>query len=766
MTRNVKPYIIFIFFFLLGLSAFSQSIFKGTITHAYTNSPIQHAYISIKELNVNTYTGTNGNFEFKDIPKGDYHIKVKKIGFQDTVFSIKLISETYIINLSLTPGSYEMDSVIVTATRTEKNTTDLPVSIGIINRELIQSIPAITADEYLVYISGINISRHFGIFYKTGDVTMRGLNRNVYTLLLIDGIPASIVDGGAANWNRINPENIRKVEVIKGPNSSLYGSNAMGGVINIITKKPTQAFKGDAKIFYGTYNTFGGSLNLSGSTIKNEKGFYWATDGFVRRSNGYVLYPDSLKESTDVATYLNENNLTLRSGFQFNKHHNIEMQLTLSDNTMGAGRKIFEEKGNYERDLFYFWNARYNGTIGKAKIYAAAFYKYNWNDAQKESIKQNGSYTFLNTYTNSNDKGLWCNVSIPFKQNHTFTFGLDSKIGKTTSSDIYRTSTDTVTYQGNLDYYGLYLQDDIVIIKNKLKSIVGIRSDLVNFYNPDFYIDAPSGITSFMLPYLTSLKEKNWKAISPKAGLLYKFNDSLSVYLNFSKGFRSATLSDMCKTGDVNKGFKLANPDLKPEFISNIESGVIYKYKNLEIESTVFYSIGKNFQYFVGTGDSIYTTKTKKQPVIKRENISRVEIYGAEISMHLTINSKLSFFANYTFNHSQIKDFDTTIFISKNLTDKFLIDVPTHRIFSGFIYKSNLFNASMVHKYVSASWADDENTIKVKGYSLFDAKISKKVFSDFNISIIAENIFNTVYLDSKGMLPPGRFFLASIQYSF
>ncbi|HNW98370.1 MAG TPA: TonB-dependent receptor [Bacteroidales bacterium] len=757
----------FLFFLIVSVfEAYSQVSINGKITDASSNEELEGATISIKELNISAISNNSGNYEFSSIPAGSYNLKVKLMGYKDTSLYITTSAGAYNFNFKLISGMYEMNSVIVTATRTEKKIKDLPASVGIITRDEIQEIPAVTADEYLSLISGINITRHFGIFYKTGDVTMRGLNRNVYTLLLIDGIPASIVDGGATNWNRINPENIRKIEVIKGPNSSLYGSNAMGGVINVITRHPSKPFKAEVNTFYGTYNTYGGSLNLSGSKIKNDKGFYWLADGFIRRSDGYVLYPDSIAESTDVATYLKENNGSLRTGYSFNKNNNLEIEYDASDATMGQGKKIFEELGNYYHDIYQFWQARYNGLIGKFRIYASAFYKYDFDDAQKESIKQSGAYTFLNTYTDSGDKGIWCNASFPFKKNQTITFGFDSKLGKTKSSDVYHTSTDTVTYKGNLDYYGLFAQDDIEIIKNRLKSIIGLRYDIVNFFDADFTIDAPSFTTSFMLPYLQPLTEKNWNALSPKAGLLYKYNDSLSVYFNVSRGFRSGTLSDMCKTGDVNKGFKLANPYLKPEYLSNAEIGMVIQYHKLEVEPVLFYSIGKDFQYFVGTGDSIYTTKTKKQPVIKRENISKVEIYGIEFAANYTLNKHLSAFLNYSYNHSQIKDFDTTLFVSKDLTNKFLIDVPLHHIFSGIIYKSKFINFSIIYKYASSTWADDENTIKVDDYALFDAKVSKKFFKSFNASLTCENIFNTIHLDSKGLLPPGRFFIASLGYSF
>jgi iron complex outermembrane recepter protein len=761
---NIK--LLMLFFLLFSYPAFSQLTIKGKVTDASTGNALEGATITIKKIGAIATSNNNGDYSFTSLQPGYYNLKVSFVGYKDTSLYITTISGNYNIDFSLISGSVEMASVIVTATRTEKNIKDIPASVGIITREEIQNLPAVSADEYLDLISGINITRHFGIFYKTGDVTMRGLNRNVYTLLLIDGIPASIVDGGAANWNRINPENIKKIEVIKGPNSSLYGSNAMGGVINVITRHPMKPFKVEGNLFYGTYNTFGGNIDLSGSRIVNDKGFYWLADGFIRRSDGYVLYPDSLADSSDVATYLKDNFGSLRTGYSINKNNSIELEVNVANEIMGQGKKYYEEQGSVDNDLYQFWQARYNGLIGKIKINATAFYKNDFDDQQKESIKQSGAYTLLNTVSNSDDKGIWCNASIPFKERQVITAGFDSKLGKITSSDIYHTSTDTITYKGNLNYYGVFVQDDIEIVKNKLKSIIGLRYDRVDFFNADFTIDAPSGITSFMFPYLQPLSEKNWNALSPKVGFLYRFTDSLSVYMNFSRGFRSGTLTDMCKTGDVNKGFKIANPNLKPEYLSNAETGVMLQFGKLEIEPVLFYSIGKDFQYFVGTGDSIYTTKTNKQPVIKRENISKVEIFGAEFAVNYALNKQITFFANYTYNHSQIRDFDTALFVSKDLSDKFLIDVPVHHTFSGILYKSKIINISLTYKYTSSTWSDDENTVKVEGYSIFDAKVSRKFLNNFQLAVTAENLFNVIYLDSKGMLPPGRFILASLNYSF
>jgi len=318
-----------------------------------------------------------------------------------------------------------------------------------------------------------------------------------------------------------------------------------------------------------------------------------------------------------------------------------------------------------------------------------------------------------------------------------------------------------------MNFYGLFAQDDFPLINNRVKAIVGLRFDYVTFYDGDISIKDPSSTTGYMLPYLKNYTEKNWNAFSPKAGVLINICNSLSSYISYSQGFRASTLSDLVQTGDVNKGFKLANPYLKPEYINSLEIGVSWKpRKKLSVEGDVFYSIGKDFQYFVGTGDSIVTTKTNVQPVIKRENIGKAEIYGAEFSVNYVINKYLTLFGNYSFDHSVIKSFDVAGYVAKDLTGKNIIDVPPHQVYSGFICKSKIVNASITYKYKGPTWADDENTIKVNGYSLFDAKVSRKFAGKIDASVTVENILNKMYLDSKFLKPPGRFILAQISVSF
>ena len=750
MIRKITQYFIFSLLLSCGHAAFSQAILTGKITDGTTGERLAGATITIKTPAKTATSDVKGIYVFTNLPLGKYSLNVSFVGYRDTFVSVNITGTSASLNIQMTNGAVTMESVVITATRTEKYVKDIPASVGIITQDQIQNLPAISADEYLSAISGVNITRHYGIFYKTGDVTMRGLNRNVHTLLLIDGVPISILDGGATNWNRIKPEDIARIEVVKGPNSSLYGSNAMGGVINIITKTPARPFSGSVEAFYGTYATSGGSLDLKANNVKNGKGFYWNVDGFMRESNGYILEPDSLRDSTDIKTYSREYNGNFLLGYAFNKKQKLELEYSYSDDTKGQGVKIYESNGNYDHTVDHFLQGRYKASFGKVNVSAIAFFKLEDYDNQKESIKSSGAYILYNTATNSGDGGLWCNASVPLAKKHLLTFGFDSKLGATNSSDVYHTSTDTVSNKGIMNFYGLFVQDDFPVIKDRIKAIIGLRYDNVLFYNGDISIKEPSATTAFMTPYLKSYDTKNWQALSPKAGILFDISKSLSSYISYSQGFRSSTVSDLVLTADVNKGFKIANPLLKPEYLNSLELGFSWDHKNkLTVEPDIFYSIGKDFQYFVGTGDSIYTNKTKKEPIIERQNIGKVEIYGAEIAVNYDMNKYLTLFGNYAYNYSVIKSFDVVGFVAQDLTGKYIIDVSPHQAYAGFIFKSRIANLSMICKYKGPTWADDQNTQQVKGYSLVNAKISRKIVDKVNLSVTVENLFNTIYLDSK-----------------
>jgi iron complex outermembrane recepter protein len=163
-------------------------------------------------------------------------------------------------------AAIHLDDMVVTATRFPTDKNRVPGRITVITADDIENSPFERVDELLQQVSGLQTTRPDGIFELSPQVTMRGLGSDEpgRTLVLIDGTPSSTGDTGNMRWNRLNLADIERIEVFKGAGSSIYGSNAMGGVINIITKRPDKPFSGDVSAGYGSFGTKKGAIRLGG----------------------------------------------------------------------------------------------------------------------------------------------------------------------------------------------------------------------------------------------------------------------------------------------------------------------------------------------------------------------------------------------------------------------------------------------------------------------------------------------------------------------
>ncbi len=171
-----------------------------------------------------------------------------------------------------------LDEVIVTATRSEHILSNVAVPAAIISKQTILQSGSVRLNDILNEQSGIFITSSFG-----NGIQMQGLNPD-YTLILIDGEPVIGRTGGVLDLSRITVNNIRKIEVVKGPSSSLYGSEALAGVINIITEKPTET-NAEASLRYGSFGTT--DINANGASLKNK--YYASLQSNYYSAAGYDL---------------------------------------------------------------------------------------------------------------------------------------------------------------------------------------------------------------------------------------------------------------------------------------------------------------------------------------------------------------------------------------------------------------------------------------------------------------------------------------------
>jgi iron complex outermembrane receptor protein len=659
----------------------------------------------------------------------------------------------------------QLNEVVITATRTERKLQDIPAQVDIINPRDIEEFPINNIDDILKTTANVYVNRSWGIYSKNSSVSMRGLEGSERTLIMVDGVPKNKIAGGAVNWHNINPDNVEKIEIIKGPSSALYGNNAMGGAINIITKTPEKRISGIIKSSYGTYHTWGNSVNLLGNEVKENKGFYWNLNGFFRKGDGYVYEPPEFLDETDIKTKLKEFGGGVKLGYQLNSSNQIEIIYDYFDEFRGTGRQVYTEDGSYDGYITNQVKSRYIGKIGTFDLNANLYYSQEEYHQQNESLNSTAEFRLYDASSLKKDMGLWVVVSKHLFQHHFTSLGMEFKSGNVMGDEIYRTSPDEISYRSAMDIYGFFLQDEIDFANSRFKLIAGIRGDLIRFYDGHQQILNPSKTTGFSESFAEDFEENQWFALSPKVALQYSLNGLSKIYASVSTGYKPPKLKDLSQTGKINKGFRLANPNVKPESLINYELGYNRTFiDKIKLNSAVYYSIGNNFQYTIGTGDSIDTGGNSIKPVLYTDNIAKIEVIGGELSLSYYINTHLTIEANYAYNHSTILDYEVAeTNPSKDLSGKYIIEVSPHLIYAGINWNNKYFESNINCNYVDEQWFDDENTILIDDYFLVNLRIAKNFKKRIIIYLNIHDLFDVRYIDRKGRVSPGRFITGGIQ---
>ncbi len=744
----------------------SQTHVYGLVIDQLTGIAVENVNVRIKNSDQGSTTDTSGSFDFLIDKNGKYKLVLSHIGYLVESRDLIIDGQAEVsIKVFLKPTAIELKQTVITATRTARSISELPVRTNKVTRAEISGYPANSTDDLLRSVAGLVINRSWGIFSKNTSVTMRGLEGSSRTLILLDGVPINKTAGGSVTWEMIRPEQIEEIEVVKGPNSALYGNNAMAGVINIKTKKPVNKISGYVSGQAGGYNVFGGSAGFSGNLRKDKKGLYYMFDGSYRQGDGYILEPPEIRDTNSSEAYLKDYNTRAFAGYQFNKNHKIELEQLHYYGKHGSGKKIFEEDGSFDLYRVNLTNLRYQGVSGNIMISSKIFFQLENYDNQKESINNTGVYKLSETFSEKQDYGIWTGFTYPIFKNHDLTTGFDFKHGQMNSELVYRTSPDVLKNYGQLNFFGIFIQDEFSILKNKLNVIAGLRFDWARFYDGGLTAQDPTSATGFIKSIEDDFSDHSWNNISPKLAVMYNFSDNLNTFVSVSSGFMPPKLDDLTRSGKITKGFKLANPNLKPETITSYEWGWNYEPVNkLRLESSFYLSYGHDFQYFLSTGDSVNTGGNNLKPVLQRQNISEIEVLGVELTGVWQLLTQLKVIATYAYNHSTIKAFRADKEFNTDLAGKYLIEVPRNQASISIFWKNKIMNTTLVYTYMGSQWYNDENTKKIDSYSLIDLEISKTLFNMFTISIIIQDLLDEQFVDRKGQLSPGRFVLGELKF--
>ncbi|MEP1152449.1 MAG: TonB-dependent receptor [Balneola sp.] len=314
---------------ILTTSSFAQTNFgsiKGTVTH--NGEPLAGVNITILKLQKGTSSRSDGEFHIPNLPEGTYLLRASFLGFKEIEQTIKIKSgQTLISNIQMVESAVELGEVVVTGTMRETYVKNSPIKVEVIKAErLSQTKTSANIMDLIGSVNGLSTQLNCGVC-GTNAIRINGVE-GPNTAVLIDGMPIMGALASVYGLNGISPSIIDQVEVIKGPQSTLYGTQALGGVVNIITKNPdnTPSFALSA---YGKSITQEGNINLALSPKMGKfKGFISAdlnrkqhyfdknADGFndqpdqerIALFGKAVLRSDNGEQRFNVAAkYLNEN---------------------------------------------------------------------------------------------------------------------------------------------------------------------------------------------------------------------------------------------------------------------------------------------------------------------------------------------------------------------------------------------------------------------------------------------------------------------------
>jgi len=255
---NKKLIIIKLSIFLLLITVISivhaaeYGSIKGTIVDKTTKEPLPGANIIVENTMLGTISDIKGNFVIAKIPAGQYRIKATMMGYKGDIAKVVIVvQQTSTLNFELKETVIETPELVVTAGKKAQSFQDVPNSVSVVTINEIERKNRAFLDEVLEYTPGVDIIE--------GDINIRGssgfsLGAGSRVLLLVDGIPMMPGDSGDIKWDIIPLSQISRVEVVKGAGSALYGSHALGGVVNIISKEPTSQPFTEVKFSSGIYD--------------------------------------------------------------------------------------------------------------------------------------------------------------------------------------------------------------------------------------------------------------------------------------------------------------------------------------------------------------------------------------------------------------------------------------------------------------------------------------------------------------------------------
>ena len=643
---------------------------------------------------------------------------------------------------------------VVTPGRAPRALADVPAAVEVLIPEQLDAASGSTLDEKLAaLVPGLDTGRAAGdLNDRTPALTMRGFGMGTQggrgqgrTLVLLDGAPLNNAANGGVNWNDLAVEEIDRVEILKGPASSLYGSNSMAGVVNIITRRPGDSRRVEAS--FGTYNT----LDLAARGGGRLGRLSLEAFGRTMRSAGYTKALPADRDAYTRRSYTDEESAGLRAAYDLGPAGSLRADLSRSDGVAGLGTNYRgTARGEYRESVTDQVRLSWKGALAGLD-WSASFFGQSTEQVREEAVS---TTRLTDIRVDRLDRGALVSASGELAGLGTVA-GLDWKRGHVDGYDDYNNGKYSRDI-GGTDILSSFFQLDGKFLPDRLTLAAGLRYDRAKFY--DGYAEntnAPGFFTG-------ALPERSWSRLTPRVSAGYKYGPGVSQYVSYARGFRPAELENMVLTlvkgSGANKWYQKPNPDLGPEKSETFETGLrLNPLPDLYLDPSAYLTRARDFIYQINTGVVDPTYGAEKMYT----NVAGVRIYGLELPVKY-IRGGLSVSVSYARSHSRVTDSPALA----SIKEKELTYAPRHIWSAALSWKRGRCSFSGDWTRRSRQFTDDANTSSVPGYSVAGFGVSRDLGGGSSLSLRLDNAFKELRQSSDEYLAPGRMASAALKAAF
>ncbi len=713
-----------------------QRPLSGTVLDGM-GSPLKNAKLEFRSGSSTLAAVTNeqGAFTIADVGKGGL-LSVTCSGFAPLVIEITSDSTNTSLHIRLDPAPV-IERIFV-HTGGDNRISAAPVSQISLSQRAIEASGALTIDDVLRQAPGFSLFRRSGSLTAnptSQGVSLRGVGANGASRanVLLDGIPLNSPFGSWVYWDRLPRISIESVEVFSGPASDLYGSGALGGVINLQSRSGPGSF-GEIEASYGNQET----PVLSFDTVQVFNGWQLGAAGQLLRTDGYVVVPKDQRGIVDTpagtADLVGSLTLTRKVGQRG--------RVFIRPSSFGESRRNGTplQKNNtriWSIDTGADWTQRVGSDFSLRMYGSGEVFNQDFSAVAPDRNSESLTNRQRNPSQQFGFAGQWRQT---FKSTTAIAAGIEVRDVRGHSQETTFAAsrpTANVDAGGRQRTTGFFGQGSFQFERRWFLT-VGARVDTW-LNSRGFSNRIPIGAGT---PTLNTFDERSETAISPRVSLLRTFKqNNIALSATFYRAFRAPTLNELYRNFRVGNVVTSANSNLRAERLTGGDAGISLRQwsERLTLRGNFFWS---------QIDDPVANVTLSMTPALitrQRQNLGSTRVRGMEISAELQLRKHFEVAGEYLLTDSTVNSFPAQV----SLEGLRVPQVPKHQLNAQLSYTDQRWTAGLQARLIGEQFDDDQNALPLAGFFTLDAEVSRGLTPRVKIFVAGQNLTGVRYLTGR-----------------